>query len=164
MRNGIIYATDGSAIYVDVSTYQWAHHYRWNVKHDKRGVSYACAHWKRPDGSWTKLALHRLIAAAARGTEVDHVDRNGLNNLQSNLRLTDRCGNTRNRRSFRGSTSQYKGVSWSTRDNVWRAQIQVDGRGRFLGNFLLAENAARAYDREARSAFGEFAVLNFPSE
>lgn len=36
--------------------------------------------------------------------------------------------------------------------------------GRHLGSFVSAEEAARAFDREAVALYGEFARLNFPAQ
>lgn len=61
------------------------------------------------------------------------------------------------------TSSRYRGVSWLTRDQTWRAQIVVDGTVRRLGHFDSETEAARAYDREARRALGRKAKLNFPT-
>ena len=52
------------------------------------------------------------------------------------------------------SKSQFKGVTGGR----WQARIGT----RHIGFFDNEEAAARAYDRAAREAFGEFARLNFP--
>eukprot|EP01045_Picozoa_sp_COSAG04_P022530 COSAG04_NODE_2561_length_3930_cov_1.897416_3_plen_98_part_00 len=43
-----------------------------------------------------------------------------------------------------------RGVSWSKGQQVWRAQIEVDGKGRHLGCFQDEEAAAKAYQAECR--------------
>lgn len=61
-----------------------------------------------------------------------------------------------------GTSSRYRGVSWLTRDLIWRAQITVNGEVRRLGHYDSEEEAARAYDREAHRALGTKAKTNFP--
>jgi NIMA (never in mitosis gene a)-related kinase len=60
--------------------------------------------------------------------------------------------------------SKYRGVSWQTSNNKWQAEITFDGGGHYLGCFDDEEEAARAYDRTARTQHGEKAQLNFPAE
>lgn len=104
------------------------------------------------------LAMHRLVAGATPGLQVDHRDRDGLNNRRSNLRLCTNAQNQWNRVKVRGG-SQYKGVNRCGRK--WRAVIRVDGQQVHLGYFRVEEEAAKAYDAAAVQLFGEFARLNF---
>jgi hypothetical protein len=58
--------------------------------------------------------------------------------------------------------SKYRGVSWHKSRNKWQARIQYDQR--HIGHFEDEEQAARAYDRAARTNKGEKAQLNFPTK
>ncbi len=86
-----------------------------------------------------------------------------MNNRRDNLRPANSSQNGSNRGKQRDNKSGYKGVCWSTKDKRWRATIKLNRKGIYLGNFLTAEEAARAYDAAAREMHGEFACLNFPS-
>jgi hypothetical protein len=119
---------------------------------------YAVRSWRSPRPGTEYM--HRMLLAAERGLDVDHINGNGLDNRRVNLRLATRRQNNWNQRSFVG-TSRYKGVHWATRDFVWTAHIKYDGRNRHLGNFKVEEEAAMAYDAAAKIHFGEFARLNF---
>ncbi len=105
------------------------------------------------------LYLHRLIMNPPPGVFVDHINNNGLDCRRSNLRLTDKAGNCRNRPPFRG----FKGVSRDSK-NRWRAAISANGTTFHIGLFKTPEEAARAYDIAAVKHHGEFAWLNFPAE
>lgn len=61
-------------------------------------------------------------------------------------------------------SSRYKGVSWAADKGKWLAQMHINGRGKFIGYFSVAAEAARAYDRAAFGVWGEAAYLNFPDE
>ena len=58
---------------------------------------------------------------------------------------------------------QYNGVSWDKRKSKWFAQIQQQGKRRFLGYHDAEEQAARAYDRAAATLYGSAAQLNLPA-
>lgn len=61
--------------------------------------------------------------------------------------------------------SRFRGVTWSTRDRKWYAQIARNkDKHTFLGNFDREEDAARAYDKEALHVHGARAILNFPED
>lgn len=59
-----------------------------------------------------------------------------------------------------GSTSSFRGVSYSKTDKKWRAAIEVDGVSRNLGHFKSEAEAALAYNEAARRAFGSIAYQN----
>lgn len=67
--------------------------------------------------------------------------------------------NTKIRRT--NKTSKYKGVRFEKRRKVWTAQIQVNGKQKYLGQYKSEIKAARAYDEAALKYFDEFANLNF---
>lgn len=108
-----------------------------------------------------KIYLHRILCPDSH--LVDHRDRDGLNNRRSNLRPASDEENARNSRGQLTATSRYKGV-FRAPSGKWMAQIKYKRRSRYLGTFDIEEAAARAYDREARAIFGEFALTNFPPE
>lgn len=106
--------------------------------------------------------MHRIIAGAKHGEVVDHIDRDTLNNIRSNLRICTQRDNSRNRVGWSSQkTSQYKGVYLKPQGN-WCAQITVNRRGIYLGRFATEESAARAYDEAAERYYGSFARKNFP--
>ncbi len=108
--------------------------------------------------------MHRQIMESKKGEIIDHVDRDGLNNLRSNLRLATKSQNNMNRSGRKGTSSKYKGVSWFNRGGYWRAMIHFEGRYKFLGRFESETEAAKAYDEAAREYHGEFAYQNFSEE
>lgn len=108
--------------------------------------------------------MHRQILEAAPGIEVDHIDRNGLNNTRENLRLATRLQNSVNRKQGRNNTSGFRGVYWNKASGKWMSRIGIKGRTVSLGVYTDLIEAARAYDAKALELFGEFAVLNFPTQ
>ncbi len=64
----------------------------------------------------------------------------------------------------RGSTSQYRGVSWYSTRKIWKASIQVDKKKVYIGRFATEEDAARAYNEYAIRLRGQHATLNVVGE
>ena len=102
--------------------------------------------------------LHRFVMGANLHDkkEVDHINRNPLDNTKANLRFVSRSTNSRNK-TKRNTTSKYPGVS-RTKYGKWLAQIRIDGKKTRLGEFCLEEVAARVY-RDV--ALGIDPVLSF---
>lgn len=93
---------------------------------------------------------------------IDHINRNGLDNRKANLRPATALQNSWNMKKFRRKCgSRYKGVTWNKRQNKWVAQVQANGKVKFVGYFDDERQAGKAYDAAARKYHGEFAALNF---
>jgi hypothetical protein len=107
------------------------------------------------------IQMHRFIIDAPPGVDVDHRDVDGLNNRKYNLRTATRSQNLANRIRCVSQTG-YRGVQPENKSTRFIAQITVNGRRIWLGNFSTAIEAARVYDRAAIEHFGEFARPNFP--
>ena len=147
---------------VDAEDYERLSRHKWHIKRLRDGSDIVYARRMiRVDRKQTPLSMHREILGARPGTNVDHINRDGLDNRKVNLRLCSPGENMMNRKPQQG-TSRFKGVYWNQRDGYWIAKIQVRRKGRHLGCFEKEEDAARAYDAAALEAFREFARLNFP--
>ncbi len=111
------------------------------------------------------VTVHRVAWFLHHGefptTPIDHINLDKLDNRIENLRLCSYSQNSAYRpKQTRKTTSRFKGVSWQSSFNKWRAYIVVDGKKRGLGSFEIEEDAAKAYNQAAINAFGEFAILN----
>jgi hypothetical protein len=108
-----------------------------------------------------QIETHRLIwlyhfGDIEKGLEIDHIDRNPLNNCIENLRVVTKSQNQMNSKA-RG-LSKYKGVSWDK--TKWRARIWVNKKEILLGKFSTEIEAAVAYNNAAILNFKEYAKLN----
>ncbi|WP_342238101.1 HNH endonuclease signature motif containing protein [Inquilinus sp. OTU3971] len=139
---------------------------RWRVN---RGPAKAgsIAGTVRTDGYMTigidgrRYLLHRVVYLLHHGHWpagiLDHVNGDPRDNRPINIRLATVSQNGANKRRAT-SKSGFRGVYQRWRK--WLAQISVDGRLRSIGMFSTSEDAARAYDRAAVEAFGQFATTN----
>ena len=84
--------------------------------------------------------------------QVDHIDRNRLNNKWSNLReVSNRC-NLQNCNLSKNNTSGVNGVYWNKKLNKWRSLITVNKKHKHLGFFEDFDDAVRArYNEEVNN-------------
>lgn len=113
----------------------WLGEYRWHV--GPKGCVVRTVHYR--DGRDT-IYLHRVLAGVP-GLQVDHINRDRLDNRRLNLRAVTCAQNSQNVPSYGGSSS-YRGVSWDKQYQRWRASVQVNGRLHHLGRFTSEQEAA----------------------
>ena len=154
--------TQGQFALVDDLYYDKLNQFRWCAKKERNGNFYA-VRWSLKNGTQIKIRMHRQILGLGYKDprQIDHINRNSLDNRIVNLRICTCQQNQHNRKSPANTTSKYKGVHWDSAKKKWRVQIIINGKSNYLGRYDDEEMAAMAYDLVARKAFGEFAYLNF---
>jgi hypothetical protein len=110
------------------------------------------------------VLMHRVIMGEPEGMDVDHENRNALDNRKANLRICTHAENRRNNKIYSNNTIGYKGVYWDKRKLKYYTQISFMGKKYTLALFESAEEAAKEYDHVARQLYGEFATLNFEGD
>lgn len=143
---------------VDDCDYERASAHKWRLA---RG--YAMTGGGRLRGQKTEcIPLHRFILSPEPGQQLDHINRNRLDNRRSNLRVATGSQNQANTLSRTGK--KYKGTTFHKASGKFQACIMHGNRNCYLGLFASEIDAARAYDAKAIELHGEFAYLNFPKE
>ena len=89
-----------------------------------------------------KVHLHRLILQSKKGLVVDHINRNGLDNRRSNLRVVTIQENLRNQIRPNNKTG-FTGVA-IFKGYGYTAQIKVNYKKIHLGVFKTAKEAYKA--------------------
>lgn len=147
---------------VDDDVYDKFQFVNWHVYFSKGGKPYARSN---------KLGvLHRAIFIYIDGidlgeNEVDHRDRDGLNNLRDNFRVIPPREQARNNTPRTVSKhSSYVGVVWREHARAWQSHTKYDGKYVHLGYFPTAEEAGMAYDRAILFYYGDSEILNFPDK
>lgn len=132
---------------VDNKHFEYLSRFKWHLSND--GYAYS-----------NKLGkMHRFLMGYPKEGEVDHKNRNKIDNRKINLRIASRSQNNANKlpKKF---TSIFKGVSWHKGTMRWRATITKNRKQTHLGFYDNEKDAAKAYNLKAIEIYGEFAFLN----
>ena len=108
-----------------------------------------------------QMLFHRVVFIMFRGQipdgiEIDHIDRDKINNKIENLRLSKKCENQRNRKTNSNSISGIKGVYFRPETGKYRAKIKKDGV-LFSCQFDKIEDAKNWVRIKRTELHGEFA-------
>lgn len=156
--------TQNQVALIDDEDFDLVSQYKWfAVKEDN---TYYAHSNKWLYGKQVTIRMHRLIMNFPSGKQVDHKNRNGLDNRRENLRVCTHTQNCQNRKA-RNGVSIFKGVCYESNSRSkkkWRVRINYGKTRIHIGRFLTEEEAAKAYDKAAKKYFGEFANLNFKEE
>jgi hypothetical protein len=122
--------------------------YRWYAKKASKDVFYACRSKKNEKGEFRCWPMHRDIAGMdtyTTSTQLDHINRDGLDNRRSNLRLANGTVQKLNQTLRRDNTSGGNGVHlrpWGE----WQARIAIAGKRVSLGHFKTYGEARQCYN------------------
>lgn len=120
---------------------------RWFANKSRRtNVFYVHGHFPTENGRRRKALLHRWILRLDDPfLQVDHINRNPLDNRRVNLRVVTNAMNGQNRDGAYASnkSSQIRGVHFRdlNRFKKWSARITVDGKELFLGYYETQQEA-----------------------
>jgi len=112
-------------------------------------------------GGGYSMMMHRFILDLERGDarKTDHINRDKLDNRRENLRIATYAQNLRNRRKFKGSTSKYKGLSWTNKRQKWDVIVRLG-----LYDKEDEELASRIYQWAIKKLFNDNNRLRFWDE
>jgi hypothetical protein len=88
--------------------------------------------------------------------DVDHIDGDGLNNLDNNLRPCTHQQNSFNTNGHKSRGSSHRGVYKDPYSNRFRALIGVNGKTKNLGRFDTEAEAIEARRKAELRYFGEY--------
>lgn len=102
---------------------------------------------------------HRLAWLYMNGAfpqcQIDHINHIKTDNRWCNLRAATRSENKQNTRvAYINNISGYLGVGWNTRRGMWMARINIDGKQKYLGSFLVPADAHEAYLKAKQELHG----------
>ena len=117
------------------------------LKPSDNGQGYLFVGLFNEDGIKKKMRIHRLVALhyilnPENKPEVDHIDRDTLNNNIKNLRWATKSENQQNKGVY--GAIKFKGVS--KKRNKFTAKIIIDDKTKHIGTYETAEEASEAYN------------------
>lgn len=110
-----------------------------NAYYDEKGIS-ICDEWKYDYLTFKRWALNNGYKD---GLTIDRRD-NNLGYYPDNCRWVDDTIQAINRGDFKNNTSGYKGVSWDNKNKKWKAQIAINKKDIYLGEFININEAIKA--------------------
>lgn len=159
--------TQGKVALVNDEDYDWINQWKWYAaKH--RNTFYAVRSVRIGINKRKTVKMHRIVLGLNdRKIIIDHSDMNGLNNQRNNLRIASFSENNSNVKSYKNSSSKYKGVTLRKYDgskygetHYWVARIRKNNVLYQLGSFKSEIAAAKAYNFAAVQLHGRFVNLN----
>ena len=97
-----------------------------------------------------RFRCHRIVWLLHKGEwpkhQIDHINRNKLDNRIENLRDVPRRINCANK----SNNAKMIGTTWHPDKRKWKAKIQVNNKSIHLGYFNTQEEAAQRYQQEVQ--------------
>jgi hypothetical protein len=103
--------------------------YKWRL--EKSYNTFYASSYINIDGRESTIKMHQVICnnlfgKIPEGYTVDHIDRNGLNNLNENLRYATNSEQQHNKSMPKNNTSGVKGVYYNKNKNLWVAKMSFN--------------------------------------
>lgn len=151
------YTFKGEEFYFDKNDFELVKSYCWSIS---RGYAVTVIPSTMNNGRYHQsLRMHRLIMNPDdwdhNNNEVDHINGIRWDNRRSNLRIVNHSENMKNVGISSNNSSGYKGVSYNKRDDLWAAQIKIDGKSH-SEYYHTKEEAIAARKQLEKAYYGEF--------
>lgn len=126
-----IHLSNRGSVLVDDEDYAWLSQWKWRRGTNGYAVRSTC-YEKQP----SSIAMHRAILNfPPKPLEVDHINRNRLDNRRSNLRIVEKAVNLRNRGLSKNNWSGVKGICWDKTREKWQVLVTVAPKKRITVGF-----------------------------
>lgn len=103
------------------------------------------------------FALYHDLDLGEVPDEIDHINTNKIDNKKKNLRGATSSQNKHNSNLSKANKSGFKGVSWHTSKQKWRATICLNYKHIHLGYFSTPQEAFNARNEALEKYHKEFA-------
>jgi hypothetical protein len=148
---GILPLTKGAVAKLDYEDWLVQKNFNWHLT----CKGYAARNVKIGHLKYKYLLLHRAILFVPEGMDIDHINKDPLDNTRANLRVCSRSENMFNKKIYKSNKLGLKGVY--PKHGRFCAVIQSFGKRVHLGYFDTPLEASAAYEAAAIKHFGNFA-------
>lgn len=131
----------------------------WNTRYSgKEALGYIQSNGYKAGGiGGKKIKAHRAVWAVIYEewplADIDHINGDGTDNRESNLRDVSKRTNMMNKKMMSNNQSGIQGVYWHKAARKWAAFIGVNGKVEYLGIFTSKKDAVRAR-QDAEKKYG----------
>ena len=119
--------------------------YRWCARYDKTIDGYYIEAWERGKNR-KRLKLHRLVMDCPVGLEVDHINRDTLDNRKENLRNVTPLENKQNKGFYKNNKSGYKYIYFDNNKNMYMIQRRKNNKQVLIGSSKTLQEAINIRD------------------
>ncbi len=88
-----------------------------------------------------KFMHHILFGTPDNGLVADHINRNKLDNRETNIRFVTQTINNRNRNILSNNTSGFSGIRFEKDRSLYRVCIGLNGKSKYIGRYKTIEDA-----------------------
>lgn len=147
--------TQGQFTVIDEVNFKWLNQYKWWFQ---KGYAFRIQ-WNKITKKYDRIYMHRLVNKTPKGFFTDHINRNKLDNRQSNLRTVTSSQNKMNMDIKRNNTSGVRGVWFDKTRNKWAVEIMINQKKTYLGRFEDKQEAIKIRKQAEKEYFKEFAPI-----
>ena len=147
---GIGYTEKDEEFYFDLEDYDVIKSYCWYVHIGRRG-------YKSVISTRSDQIIKLCNTIMNTDKQIDHKNRNTLDNRKSNLRICIQENNTKNKSLQCNNTSGIAGVSWHKDTNKWAVRISINNKEKHIGVFESFDEAVLIRLKLELKYYGEFA-------
>lgn len=149
--------TQGKYAIVDASDFEHLNQWKWCYV--SSGYAMRRETVRLSDGTSRNryVLMHRQLMSPTDTEQIDHINRNRLDNRKSNLRIANQSENMANASLRKDNTSGFRGVYWFKPYKKWKVSISMGGKEHHIGYFCNKEDAINARKEAALRIHKEFA-------
>lgn len=116
----------------DIEDVEKIKQYKWHIHKGRYNRVDACTNKRCSHKEKRRyMIMTRYLLDYNGEKQIDHINRNTLDNRRQNLRIVDCWSNNQNKQN----DNNWRGITWDKARNKWKATLQYNGRVYNLGRF-----------------------------